>query len=100
MHKFKVSRLQISGTVYSASRNDFLDDLTHDINKEECEEEDDEVQQKALSKEEYVELKKLTKSSCVNLLNSIYQCNASQALPEEYISDVESKCADLQYHRY
>lgn len=99
MHEFKVSSLQISGTVYSASRNDFLDDLTHDINKEECEEEDG-VQQEAFSREEYVELKKLTKSSCINLLNDIYQCYASQALPEEYISVVKSKCADLQYHRY
>ncbi|KAK4511069.1 TOR complex subunit lst8 [Mucor velutinosus] len=42
LHEFKVSSLQISSTVYSASRNDFLDNLTHDVNKEEHENEHEE----------------------------------------------------------
>ncbi|KAL4212152.1 hypothetical protein AB4K20DRAFT_1890728 [Rhizopus microsporus] len=39
IHEFKVSSLQISSTICSASRNDFLDSLTHDVNTEEHEEE-------------------------------------------------------------
>ncbi|CAO3675322.1 unnamed protein product [Rhizopus stolonifer] len=51
IHEFKVSSLQISSTVYSASRNDFLDSLTHDVNTEEHEEEhveENEVQQREI----------------------------------------------------
>ncbi|KAI8046997.1 uncharacterized protein B0P05DRAFT_20511 [Gilbertella persicaria] len=51
MHEFKVSSLQITSTVYYASRNDFLDDLIHDVSKEEDEEEN-EVQQEEAQQEE------------------------------------------------
>jgi hypothetical protein len=113
--------------VYSASRNDFLDSLTHDVNKEEHEEENEvqqgeneeegqeenkmqqdedkeksqeenEVQQEAFNKADHDELEKLTKALCINLLNETYQHYAFQSLPEEYFNDIKSKCADLQSH--
>ncbi|KAG1135808.1 hypothetical protein G6F37_012504 [Rhizopus arrhizus] len=124
---FNLSSLQISSTVYSASRNDFLDSLTHDVNKEEHEkeheerqeeneeedqeenkmqqdedkeksQEENEVQQEVFNKAEHDELEKLTKSLCINLLNETYQHYASQSLPEEYFNDIKSECADLRSH--
>lgn len=109
-----MSSLQISSTVYSASRNDFLDSLTHDVNKEEHEKEHEEeheeerqeeneeedqenkVQQEVFNKAEHDELEKLNKSSCINLLNETFQKYASQSLTEEHFSNIKSKCADLR----
>ncbi|KAG1516642.1 hypothetical protein G6F46_010489 [Rhizopus delemar] len=64
IHEFKVSSLQLSSTVYSASRKDFLDGLTHDINKnqEEEQEEENEIQQRT-QKEFY----NYIKSKCADL---------------------------------
>ncbi|KAG2200569.1 hypothetical protein INT47_012355, partial [Mucor saturninus] len=135
VHEFKVSSLNMSSSVYSASRNDFLDSLTHEGNKEEHQEEreeereeeheeeheeereeeryeenkaqqdgdkedqkETEIQQELFNKVELDELEKLTKSSCINLLNKTFQRYASKYLSEEYFNDIKSKCANLQSH--
>ena len=59
---------------------------------------ENEVQQEAFNKAEHDELEKLTKSLCINLLNETYQRYASKSLPEEYLNDIKSKCADLHSH--
>jgi hypothetical protein len=83
MYEFKVSDLQISSTVYSVSRNDFLDSLILDVNNEKHEQDQEENEvQEALGKAKHLKLEKLTKPSCINLLNNTYQCYASQYLLE------------------
>ncbi|CEJ02768.1 hypothetical protein RMCBS344292_16763 [Rhizopus microsporus] len=113
VHEFKVFSLQISSTVYSASRNDFLDSLTHDVNTEEHEKErqeenkvqhgenevqqdedkeegqkENEVQQEALNKAEHDELEKLNKSSCINFIKQDFLLLPSQQIV------VQEECPD------
>lgn len=99
--------------MYSASRNDFLDSLTHDVNTEEHEKErqeenkvqhrenevqqdedkeegqkENEVQQEALNKAEHDELEKLNKSSCINFIKQDFLLLPSQQIV------VQEECPD------
>lgn len=124
-HDYNVSSLQITGSIFSASRQDFLTNLENDNNnnkadnnseddtseEEECdreeenkdegderddEDEEESQQHEFFERAEITELEKLSKSSCVNLLNSTGQRYASETIPKEELKCIRSKRDALQ----
>jgi hypothetical protein len=88
--EFKIASLQVSRHMYRSARDDHLKNLTDEEASEESKKKDE------VNDIESVELDKLAKSSCINLLNDNFQRHYYHSLTKATYNNIKSRCAQVK----